>query len=415
MIRTLSQEDRNAILDKISSTVTQHFYDPELRGIDWAATVERHRETIAKAVTPEQFERAVGGLLAELKTSHLGFYHRRLERATSKMALSATYSAFGTDHGDCWVFQDVHEGGAAHNAGVRSGDTLLAVDGRSFLPPDHPVFATGKTVKLTVRTADGKEETRSVDIPSPRKRKHQLPYVQPKLVISKRLNADLGYIKISMYPGVVGIEVANLISGAVASINPMRGLILDLRGNTGGGIAVLRVMSLLTPKKLPVGYSRSRKYSKEQHHKDRFPVFDRIPSTKLGLLPLLLKFARPSKPIMLMTEGLGTQPFHGRVALIVNRHTASANEMLIAFAREYGLAKIVGEATPGHLLSGSKFKVGRDYCLALPVGAYYTAAGRVLEGTPIQPDVEVPFDPALAREGKDSQLQKAIETLSCAV
>ena len=36
------------------------------------------------------------------------------------------------------------------------------------------------------------------------------------------------------------------------------------------------------------------------------------------------------KPIVLQTEGLGKQPFHGRIVLLVDRHTASAAEMSVA-------------------------------------------------------------------------------------
>ena len=86
--------------------------------------------------------------------------------------------------------------------------------------------------------------------------------------------------------------------------------------------------------------------------------------------------------------------------------------MLVSFARENRLATIVGETTPGRLLSGSKFKLPYGYLIALPVGVYHTAAGAILEGTPIAPDIEVPFDPEEARRGKDTQLEKALEVVS---
>ena len=54
----------------------------------------------------------------------------------------------------------------------------------------------------------------------------------------------LGLIKISMFPGMVGIDVAKSISAAIRELAPDR-LIVDLRGNTGGGMGCLRVMSYL--------------------------------------------------------------------------------------------------------------------------------------------------------------------------
>src|SRR5271169_5252392 len=80
-----------------------------------------------------------------------------------------------------------------------------------------------------------------------------------------------------------------------------------------------------------------------------------------------------------MKPGLGEQPFHGNIALVVDRHTASAAEMIVAFARENNLATIVGEKTAGRLLSATSAKVGQGFRLALPTGAYYTWRGSVLE------------------------------------
>jgi Periplasmic protease len=117
-------------------------------------------------------------------------------------------------------------------------------------------------------------------------------------------------------------------------------------------------------------------------------------------------------PIEVVTEGSEVQPFQGRVVLLVDRHTASANEMLIVFARENKLATIVGEATPGRVLGGSKFKMPHGYWLALPVGGYQTTKGNSIEGKPIGPDVLQPFDPESARTGHDTQLERAIEVVS---
>jgi C-terminal processing protease CtpA/Prc len=114
------------------------------------------------------------------------------------------------------------------------------------------------------------------------------------------------------------------------------------------------------------------------------------------------------RPIVLETEGLGRKEFHGKVILLVDRHTASAAEMIVAFARENNLARIVGENTAGRLLSATSVKVGQGFRLALPTGAYYTWRGSVLEGTPIEPDVLIEYDWHQRRVGTDSQLERAI-------
>ena len=48
------------------------------------------------------------------------------------------------------------------------------------------------------------------------------------------------------------------ISRSLAALGEIESLVIDLRGNTGGGIGALRVMSLLTPTRIPVGFALAR-------------------------------------------------------------------------------------------------------------------------------------------------------------
>ena len=99
--------------------------------------------------------------------------------------------------------------------------------------------------------------------------------------------------KIAMFPGMVGVEVANEISRKVEELGQIDSLIIDLRGNTGGGIGALRVMSLLTPGKIPVGFSlaKNRVPSNLDVEKQKFWRFGRIPQSKKALWGLGLQFA----------------------------------------------------------------------------------------------------------------------------
>ena len=251
-----------------------------------------------------------------------------------------------------------------------------------------------------------------IDVARPKGKK--LHFIQPTLVEARRLDSGLGYLKVAMFPGLVGVEVANAISSAVEELGAVENLIIDLRGNTGGGVGALRVMSLLTPERIPVGFAldRRRVTKNVDSEKLNFPRFSRIPASAKALWPLALQFAPAmlaKKPIVLQTEGLGKKPFHARVVLLVNRHTASAAEMIAAFARENQLATINGEKTAGRLLSATSVKVGKDFRLALPTGSYYTWKGSILEGTPIVPDQIVEFDWHDRRGGRDRQLEYAID------
>jgi len=146
----LSQRDRRAILDKVLAALDKRFCKPEKLNDDWRAAVDHHRPLIEAADTADGFEKSMSDLLAELHTSHLGFFHGSARRASSRAALSATYLADETPFGERWIFQDVHSGGAASNAGIESGDILLSVDGREISPPEHPVFVMGKQTSLEI-------------------------------------------------------------------------------------------------------------------------------------------------------------------------------------------------------------------------------------------------------------------------
>jgi carboxyl-terminal processing protease len=112
-----------------------------------------------------------------------------------------------------------------------------------------------------------------------------------------------------------------------------------------------------------------------------------------------------------VTEGFGPQKFHGRVVVLVNEHTASAGEMVAAFAEENHLATIVGTKTPGRLLSGSAFKAGFGYIVGLPVAAYLTWDGRLIEGKGVTPSIAVEMKPEQLLAGEDPQMQRALDVV----
>jgi carboxyl-terminal processing protease len=410
----LSSDQRRKILDRVLSTLQKRFYAPEKLNEDWQTAVERHRPLIEGASTADSFEQAMTDLLAELHASHLGFFHRSARRASSRAALSATYLADDTEYGKRWIFQDVHEGGAASIAGIAPGDILLSVGGRDIIPPEHPAFIMGQQTNVEIVGPDSAKHMVIVDVARPKGKK--LHFIEPTLVEALHIDDQLGYLKIAMFPGLVGVEVANEISRSLETLGTIDSLIIDLRGNTGGGIGALRVMSLLTPDRKPVGFAleRNRVTANLEAEKQHFRRFHNIPASKRALWLLAVQYGSAmmtKKPIVLETEGLGRRTFHGRIVLLVNRHTASAAEMIVAFARENGLATIAGEPTAGKLLSATSVKVGEGYRLALPTGAYYTWQGSVLEGTPIAPDEVIEFNWHERRMGIDVQLQGAVQLL----
>ena len=172
-------------------------------------------------------------------------------------------------------------------------------------------------------------------------------------------------------------------------------------------------MSHLTPERLPIGYSLTRKGEDRGWKPDQLACIDRLPASKLDMLKMAFRFLvwHRDRSIRLMTEGLGSKPFHGKVVVLINEHTLSAGEMVAAFIAENRLATLVGTRTGGQVLGGGNFTVGHGFVLRLPAAAWYTWSGAVVEGVGVSPDVEVPLSPVDLRAGRDTQLEVAAATV----
>lgn len=398
----LNAADRRAVLDAVLRAVDTKFMGLDA---DTGALRAKHEAAVVNADAGADFEVAVNAMLRDLGVSHTGFFHESTPRTAGRVALAATFTKATTPDGERWMFQDVHPGGAAAAAGIRPGDVLLSVAGRELTPPTATPFTLGERYEVVLRRPDGSTASPTLAVPHP-KDKRQPVVVPDQVVTASKLDGGIGLLRVSMFPGVLGMDVARDMSRAVAELACDR-LIVDLRGNTGGGIGGLRLMSLMCHDRRGVGYSIGRGAAKAGRTKEQLPAFDRIPSSKWGVIPLIVKFARAGRSVAVFTETLGTARHHGRIVLLVNEHSASAAEMVAAFASEYGLATLVGTKTPGRLVATSAFKVGHGYRVALPVAAYYTWKGTNLEGRGVVPDIEQPIEAAALWQGQDTQLQRA--------
>jgi C-terminal processing protease CtpA/Prc len=406
----LTLDERTKIFGKVCHLVETKHFNPAMNGVDWNALAQGHRDQVLASSEPEAFEKEVQKLVAELKTSHTGFRHAGMRNIPARHAINATMQRISQNGSERWMFQDVHEGGPAYAAGIRPGDLLLANGKQEIRPPEDLTFSVGESVELTIEKLHGGQERLRLQLPVPKSNKH--PVTAPDPVHAEKLADDIGLLKVAMFPGLIGIDVAKDIDRGVELLDGCSRLIVDLRGNTGGGIGGLRLMSYLTPAKLEVGYSLTRKRQERGYRREELTRFGRIPSRKAALFWLAARYAFVEKSIVVVTEGLGVRRFHGRVVLLVNEHTASAGEMVSAFAEENSLATIVGTKTPGRLLSGSAYKVGHGYILGLPVAAYLTWQGRMLENHGIVPKFSIELSRDALNEGRDTQLETAQHVLN---
>jgi carboxyl-terminal processing protease len=263
----------------------------------------------------------------------------------------------------------------------------------------------GGFCEVGIEKLNGERTAVRLGVPLPKSKWH--PIVRPRLISWSKPEPGIGLLKVTGFPGQVGIDVAKEIDHAISELRDCDRLIIDLRGNPGGGAGGLRLMSYMTPGKVPVGYSVTQKRAAKGFKKEKLPRFGKIPSRKIGLFPLLLRHAFIDRSLVMVTEGLGPQPFHGRIILLVNQHTASAAETIAGFAKENKLATIVGTKTPGQVLGGTGFKMGHGFVLRMPVVTFHTWGGNTLEGNGVEPDHVVEFARDRLRNGLDPQIEQA--------
>ena len=382
---------------------------------NWRGLFSEHLDDLVRSETEARFEATFNAVLARGRLSHAAFFHESAQHAPARYAINATFCASDTPEGRRWVFEDVHEGGPAHTADVHPGDVLLAVNNEAIEPPHPPTFGLGTDPQVTIRRGTDVLVLRLVlpKAPQDGKAHAKPPMAEPAAVTARWIQPAIGYLRIAFFPGVNGQRFASELDKALANLPDCKRLVIDLRGNLGGFVGSLRLMSYLTPDRLPIGYSLTKRGEDRKWRPEQLACIDALPKTALDMVKMAIRFKvlHRDRSIRLVTEGLGQQPFHGRIAILINEHTLSAGEMVAAFAKENALATLVGSRTGGQVLGGANFSVGSGYILRLPAAGWYTWRGSIVEGSGVAPDVDVPLSITALREGQDNQLQAAISTL----
>ncbi len=408
---TPDAKQRAEILKSIKKRVLANHIN--VAGIDYDAWVQHVDERAPELLDGEvrAFEDRVRQLLAELKTSHTVFYHSLPKELLPQHTINASFRDVCIDGQHRWMVLDVFEAGPADVAGIKPGYILEAIDGKCCAPPTTPYFGIGQTHNLRVRKMrDGSSVEIEIAVPMRKGTKQRPPIVEPRSPIHSMIASGIGLLKVPYFAGSAGMGFANDLDRAIDDLKK-KGcdrLIIDLRGNIGGSLGFARLASYMCPGQIPIGHSLTPKRLRSGYDSAKLPRVP-MPRSKPELILTLGLFAFRDKSVMLMTQGLGPQPFHGRIAILINEWTNSAAEMLANFAAENALAQLVGHKTRGNVLGAANFQVGGGYWLRIPVFGWFTSKGHSLEGYGVSPDVEIENCPETLACDEDEQLNKAVE------
>lgn len=407
------QRQRLAVISRVKTVVLKHHFNiGNVDYAEWCKEVD-HQSATLTAADDSVFEEGIRALLAKLKSSHTNFYATDVNSVRPQHVIGATLRSVIDSGSPHWMFLDVFEDGPAARAGAAPGQLLVSVDGTPAVPPEFPAFRFGQDHQVTTKLLH-QQEMRNLAITVPQRKadKGRPPLIEPKSVSHRMLTHRVGLLRVPFFLGSFGIRFSKLLKAAVEDLKA-KGcdrLIMDLRGCLGGSLGFASLVSYLCPNRIPIGYDVTRKRLRRGYTATELPRVP-MPETKAGLLFCLARFSIQDKSLMLLTQGLGRQPFHGHVVMLVNEFTNSAGEMAAQFAKDTKLATLVGEKTIGNVLGSTTFNVGNGYTLYIPIFGWYSPNGNYTEGSGVQPDVLVDIDLETLGHGRDSQLNTALDVL----
>lgn len=408
----LNSADRQKIVSRVQNLVLRHHVNIENIDLkEWSEEVHKGTPSLLAAESDSVFEQGIHALLSKLKSSHTDFYRSDRDPISPEHAIGATLRSIRVRDSQRWMFLDVFEESPAARSGVRPGYLLISVNDVPTAPPEYPGFRFGEEHHLAIQApSDTRTQNIVVRVPERRAGRATLPFIEPKSISYRMLTKGAGIVKIAYFSGMFGIRFSRDLDTAIASLKSQGcdRLIIDLRSCLGGSLGFARLASYMSADRVPIGYDITRDSQRRGYDVAKLPRV-KMPDTRTGILVRLAQFSVRDKSLVLLTQGLGKQPFHGRIVILMNEKTSSAGEIVVQFAKDAKLATLVGEKTAGLVLGADVFNVGYGYKLFLPVFAWYGPSGSHNEGSGVVPDILIDVDPARLSGGEDDQLNKALE------
>ena len=232
-----------------------------------------------------------------------------------------------------------YEGTPSYRAGIRPGDLITAVDGKT---------TDGMTSDLVAKALKGPKGTHVlVQVtreaqPKPLEFdliRDEIPH--PSVDLKYEIRPGVGYIHLTQFQETTGQEIIDAING----FGDLKGLVLDLRGNPGGLLSqAVEVCDHLLAKGQTIVSQRGRAYPDQNYA---------------------------------ATHGNDGKTFP--IVVVVNRNTASAAEIVSGALQDHDRALIVGETTFGKGLVQTVYNLSENTGLALTTYHYYTPSGRLIQ------------------------------------
>lgn len=393
---------RQQTFDRVWNIVNERHFDPTFGGVDWGKVGESYRPTAMSANSDVEFHSVLNQMINELNQSHFSIYTKENEVEATR----CNDGIIGIDlrllDGKA-IITKVDANSSAEKAGIKMGFEITKIDGKTLpemLLPIETNFAARKLTeamkqtyreRLLTRALCGQPQT-SVKLEILNKQNNAKTFdlirtqfkgkiakvaegMPPfKLLFeSKMLPNDIGYVSFNIWIP----QQADKARDAIRELKNAKGIIIDLRGNSGGqGNLVNNVGGTMFHNRTSFGRTKTR-----------FSGYD------FWVVPQ-------------------NQIYDGKVVILTNSGTGSTSEIFAAGMKDTGRAKIIGEKTAGAVLPATieKLPTGANFMYA--VADYRSPSGILIEGRGVEPDIEVYLTRSTLLEGRDLQMEEAIREIS---
>jgi len=317
---------------------------------------------------------AIGGMMEGLGDKHSSYMDPETYQQVNA-PLMGSYTGIGAwvdTSGESLVIIAPMPGSPAEAAGILSGDTVIAIDGKDMTGVDPNVVLQSilgpadTKVTLTI-TREGVDQPLEITIT---RATIEIPVIEYEM-----LDNNIGYIYLSQFSVNAGEEVRKALNDLMAQ-NP-QGLILDLRDNTGGFLDA---------------------------------AFD-VTSAFIEVGPIMIEETGDGAKQTYSAYGNAIAPDIPLVVL-VNGGSASASEITAGAIQDRGRGMLVGTTTYGKGSVQNWIELeGDNGAIRVTIARWLTPNGKQINDIGLTPDVVVDYTQADADAGIDPQREKAIEIL----
>ena len=364
-INTINQKEVNPkqLFNESWQIIKSNYYSKNLNKQNWSRWKRRYANKIK---TKDDAYVAINTMLASLNDPYSRFLSEE-EFQEQNSAINSKLYGIGINiasiSGKIYIV-NVLENAPAYNSGIRSGDIILKVNSKDV--NGQSVYQVAQLIRGNINQVVNLELLRGNEKFACNVKREE---IKVKTIEYKKISDDIGYIRISSF---IGVDTPREFIIALNRLKDTKGLILDLRGNSGGLFQNAIVISNLFMNK----------------------------GTIVNVI------ARQGKKNTYTAENEGCI-YNNPLVVLIDENSASASEILSSALKDNKRAVLVGTTTYGKGLVQKVFALPNKSGMNLTIARYLTPKGVDINRKGIEPDYTVNFKHSDFLTNTDPQLSFA--------